>query len=167
MSCDPRPRPDARLRRLLYLGNKPYEPMLRRVSGATTSAERSEAEFGRLCRLNRENRVNRPTFSPQSTHSIQSRKKRRRAKRGGGRSPPLGWKFSARKRGMYRRRPRRRLGKRAKPAPAPRQRRDRIPPSEARRKESREAARTPGREAKKSECAAQRRIRPETRRKHA
>ena len=47
----------------------------------------------------------------------------------------LGWKFSARKRGMYRRRPRRRLGKRAEPAPAPRQRRDRIPPSEARRQE--------------------------------
>ena len=39
-------------------------------------------------------------------------------------SPPLGRKFSARRRGMYRRRPRRRLGKRAKPAPAPRQRRD-------------------------------------------
>ena len=54
-----------------------------------------------------------------------------------GRQPPgkrLGWKFSARKRGMYRRRPRRRLGKRAEPAPAPRQRRDRIPPSEARRR---------------------------------
>ena len=51
----------------------------------------------------------------------------------------LGWKFSARKRGMYRRRPRRRLWKRAEPAPAPRQRRDRIPPSEARRKESDES----------------------------
>ena len=37
--------------------------------------------------------------------------------------PPLGWKFSARKRGMYRRRPRRRLWKRAEPAPAPRLRR--------------------------------------------
>ena len=42
-------------------------------------------------------------------------------------------KFSARKRGMYRRRPRRRLWKRAEPAPAPRERRDRIPLSEARR----------------------------------
>ena len=41
---------------------------------------------------------------------------------------------------MYRRRPHRRLGKRAEPAPAPRQRRDRIPPSEARRPNSREAA---------------------------
>ena len=40
---------------------------------------------------------------------------------------------------MYRRRPRRRLGKRAEPAPAPRQRRDRIPPSEARRNESDES----------------------------
>ena len=49
-------------------------------------------------------------------------------------SPPLGRKFSARERGMYRRRPRRRLWKRAEPAPAPRQRRDRIPPSEARRR---------------------------------
>ena len=47
---------------------------------------------------------------------------------------PLTRKFSVRKRGMYRRRPRRRLGKRAKPAPAPRQRRDRFPPSEARRR---------------------------------
>ena len=56
---------------------------------------------------------------------------------GWGREPPgrrRGWKFSARKRGMYRRRPRRRLWKRAKPAPAPRERRDRIPPSEARRR---------------------------------
>ena len=59
-----------------------------------------------------------------------------------GRKPPgkrLGWKFTARKRGMYLRRPRRRLWKRAEPAPAPRQRRDRIPPSEARRKESDES----------------------------
>ena len=55
---------------------------------------------------------------------------------GGGRPRRLGWKFSARKRGMYRRRPRRRLWKRAEPAPAPRQRRDRIPPSEARRQEA-------------------------------
>ena len=37
----------------------------------------------------------------------------RRAKRGGGRFPPLGRKFSVRERGMYLRRPRRRLWKRA------------------------------------------------------
>ena len=53
---------------------------------------------------------------------------------GGGRPRRLGWKFPARKRGMYRRRPRRRLGKRAEPALAPRQRRDRFPPSETRRR---------------------------------
>ena len=44
---------------------------------------------------------------------------------------------------MYRRRPCRRLGQRAKPAPAPRQRRDRIPPSEARRPTSRDIGATP------------------------
>ena len=72
-----------------------------------------------------------------TTPSGEKKAAKRRPLIGRGQEPPgrrRGWKFSARKRGMYRRRPRRRLGKRAEPALAPRQRRDRIPPSEARRR---------------------------------